>query len=37
MLNGSLGGGLLTWPIQDNQIKMTENFEHDQKIYTYEP
>ena len=27
-----LKGGLFTWPNQDNQMNMTENSEHDQKI-----
>ena len=28
--------GMLTWPIQDDQMNMAENFEHDQKIHTEE-
>ena len=28
----SLKWGLFTWPNQDNQMNMTENGEHDQKI-----
>ena len=27
-----LKGGLFTWPNQDDQMNMTENSEHDQKI-----
>ena len=28
--------GMLTWPIQDDRMNMTKNFEHDQKIHTDE-
>ena len=28
--------GMLTWPIQDNQMNMNENFEHDWEIQTNE-
>ena len=27
---------MLTWPIQDDGMNMTKNFEHDQKIHTNE-
>ena len=25
---------MLIWPIQDDRMNMTENFEHDRKIHT---